>query len=170
MIVIGDGKKCEDICKHAPPEKGKWPCEDCDIRYHDRAEGADSEDDYMIHTECIRCGKHAVSVPASLTGLPYTNYSYCEDCLREGLKLLKKQDEQTIEERNMSDIVIVNNKIYVSGDALMKTIDAVVCDELPVDKQWASGLRYAKRLIRNMMGVEQEDDARTNGDGRVAKA
>ena len=58
----------------------------------------------------------------------------------------------------MSDIVIVNNKIYVSGDALLKTIDAVVCDELPVDKQWASGLRYAKRLIRNMMGVEQEDD------------
>ena len=33
-----DGKRCEDICKHAPPQKGKWPCEDCDMRYHDRAE------------------------------------------------------------------------------------------------------------------------------------
>ena len=23
MDLIGDGKKCEGICKHAPPEKGK---------------------------------------------------------------------------------------------------------------------------------------------------
>lgn len=36
--MLTDGKRCEDICKFAPPEKGKWPCEDCDIRYHDRAE------------------------------------------------------------------------------------------------------------------------------------
>lgn len=36
--LIGDGKRCEDVCKHAPPEKGKWPCEDCDMRWHDRAE------------------------------------------------------------------------------------------------------------------------------------
>ncbi len=36
--MIGDGKTCADICKHAPPKKGKWPCEDCDIRFHDRAE------------------------------------------------------------------------------------------------------------------------------------
>ena len=35
---IGDGKRCEDICKYAPPEKDKWPCVDCDLRYHDRAE------------------------------------------------------------------------------------------------------------------------------------
>ena len=28
---------CETICKYAPPEK-KWPCMDCDMRYHDRAE------------------------------------------------------------------------------------------------------------------------------------
>ena len=32
-----DGKKCEDICKYAPPEN-KWPCVDCDMRCHDRAE------------------------------------------------------------------------------------------------------------------------------------
>ena len=38
MDIIGDGKNCKDICKHAPPEKGKWPCEDCDMRWHDRAE------------------------------------------------------------------------------------------------------------------------------------
>ena len=36
--LIGDGERCEDVCKHAPPEKGKWPCEDCDMRWHDRAE------------------------------------------------------------------------------------------------------------------------------------
>ena len=38
MDLIGDGKSCEEVCKHAPPEKDKWPCKDCDIRWHDRAE------------------------------------------------------------------------------------------------------------------------------------
>ena len=37
IFGITDGKKCEDICKYAPPEN-KWPCVDCDIRCHDRAE------------------------------------------------------------------------------------------------------------------------------------
>ena len=39
VVIFGitDGKKCEDICKYAPP-KNKWPCVDCDTRYHDRAE------------------------------------------------------------------------------------------------------------------------------------
>ena len=29
--------RCQDICKHAPPGN-KWPCIDCDMRFHDRAE------------------------------------------------------------------------------------------------------------------------------------
>ena len=37
LFGISDGKRCEDICKYAPPEN-KWPCIDCDMRYHDRAE------------------------------------------------------------------------------------------------------------------------------------
>lgn len=32
-----DGKKCEDACRFAPPQN-KWPCVDCDMRWHDRAE------------------------------------------------------------------------------------------------------------------------------------
>lgn len=40
MGIIGDGKSCEEICKHAPPEN-KWPCVDCDMRWHDRAEPKD---------------------------------------------------------------------------------------------------------------------------------
>ena len=37
MDLIGDGKTCEAVCKYAPPEN-KWPCVDCDMRWHDRAE------------------------------------------------------------------------------------------------------------------------------------
>lgn len=37
MDLIGDGKNCDDICKYAPIGK-KWPCIDCDVRWHDRAE------------------------------------------------------------------------------------------------------------------------------------
>lgn len=43
MDIIGDGKMCEEVCKHAPPKKGKWPCEDCDMRWHDRAESPKEE-------------------------------------------------------------------------------------------------------------------------------
>lgn len=35
--LLYDGRCCEDICKHYPPGN-KWPCVDCDIRIHDRAE------------------------------------------------------------------------------------------------------------------------------------
>ena len=40
LFGITDGNRCEDICKHAPPEN-KWPCIDCDMRWHDRAEPKD---------------------------------------------------------------------------------------------------------------------------------
>ena len=36
--LIDDGKHCEEVCKYAPPDKDKWPCKDCDMRWHDRAE------------------------------------------------------------------------------------------------------------------------------------
>ena len=45
-----------------------------------------------MHTTCLMCGKHAVSVPWDLEGLPYANYSYCPDCIRKGIKLLKEQE------------------------------------------------------------------------------
>ena len=37
-LIYSDGKCCEEVCKHVPPEKNKWPCVDCDMRWHDRAE------------------------------------------------------------------------------------------------------------------------------------
>ena len=43
LFCISDGKKCEDICKHAPPSN-KWPCVDCDMRCHDRAETKDAKE------------------------------------------------------------------------------------------------------------------------------
>lgn len=47
-------------------------------------------DDNLMHTVCLLCGKPAVSVPFGLDGLPYANYSYCKDCIRQGIKLLKR--------------------------------------------------------------------------------
>lgn len=48
-------------------------------------------------------------------------------------------------------------KHYICGEDALKLIDAVVSEELPVDPLWVAGLRYSKRLIKNMMGVEQEN-------------
>ena len=50
----------------------------------------------MMHTICLRCGKPAVSIPFHYDELgmklSYTHYSYCEKCLRDGLKMLKEQE------------------------------------------------------------------------------
>ena len=47
----------------------------------------------IFHLECLRCkkpvGKHSRQ---TMEQVSYTHYSYCEDCLRKGLKMLKKQD------------------------------------------------------------------------------
>lgn len=51
-------------------------------------------DKTIMHTACLLCGKHAASVPYDLEGLPYTNYSYCKDCIRKGIKLLKHKSMQ----------------------------------------------------------------------------
>ena len=45
-----------------------------------------------LSTICLRCKKPAVTFSTD-DDIPYTNYSYCEDCLRKGLKLLKAQEE-----------------------------------------------------------------------------
>ena len=47
----------------------------------------------MMHTVCLRCGEHAISIPFGLDGISYTHYSYCKNCLRKGIKLLKAKDE-----------------------------------------------------------------------------
>ena len=69
----------------------------------------------MMHTICLRCGKPAVSIPSNYDKLgmnvSYTHYSYCEECLREGLKMLK---EKVPEE---------NKKSHVFKRATMKLKD-----------------------------------------------
>lgn len=56
----------------------------------------------------------------------------------------------------MSDIVIVNGRVYIAGDSLINTINAIACDELPVDEKWVSGLKYACVIIRDKMRMEEE--------------
>ena len=43
-----------------------------------------------LSTVCLLCKKPAITFSTD-DDIPYTNYSYCEDCLRKGLKLLKAQ-------------------------------------------------------------------------------
>lgn len=42
---------------------------------------------------CLRCKKPILLPMSTVVVSSYTHYSYCEDCLRKGLKLLKAQDE-----------------------------------------------------------------------------
>lgn len=55
-----------------------------------------------LSTVCLLCKKPAVTFNTE-DDIPYTNYSYCEDCLRKGLNLLREQKKnlQAQPERKM---------------------------------------------------------------------
>lgn len=46
-----------------------------------------------IHLRCLRCGKEYAFRQKTMKELGCTGYSYCESCLHEAMKLLKRQDE-----------------------------------------------------------------------------
>lgn len=46
-----------------------------------------------IHLRCLRCGEEYAFSTQTMEELKYTQYSYCESCLHEAMKLLKSQDE-----------------------------------------------------------------------------
>lgn len=48
----------------------------------------------IMPLECLRCRKYIPLTYPTFKEISYTHYSYCEDCLREGLKLLKAQDDE----------------------------------------------------------------------------
>lgn len=47
----------------------------------------------VIGLKCLRCGKTYAIPESDMLIVGYTKYSYCEDCLREGLHLLRAKDE-----------------------------------------------------------------------------
>lgn len=47
----------------------------------------------FIHLRCLRCGEQYEFSTQTMEELKYTQYSYCESCLHEAMKLLKRQDE-----------------------------------------------------------------------------
>ena len=86
--MITDGKRCEDICKFAPPEKGKWPCEDCDMRYHDRAEPKQEDskstiwivEEHFVYSSITRCAFSSKEKAIKyLFGKPNLRYSREQD-------------------------------------------------------------------------------------------
>lgn len=48
----------------------------------------------IMYLECLRCKKEIPLSYGAMEEVSYTHYSYCEDCLRQGLKLLKEQDRR----------------------------------------------------------------------------
>ena len=47
----------------------------------------------IIPLICIRCRKPIPLSEEAMNEISYTHYSYCEDCLRQGLKALNAWDE-----------------------------------------------------------------------------
>lgn len=53
----------------------------------------------IMPLQCLRCKKDIPLSYAAMEEVSYTHYSYCEDCLREGLNLLREKDKQFQESR-----------------------------------------------------------------------
>jgi len=50
-----------------------------------------------FHLQCLLCkGDVGVYSTHTMEQVGYTNYSYCEDCLRKGLKLLREKKQEEI--------------------------------------------------------------------------
>ena len=66
-----------------------------------------------LSTVCLLCKKPAVTFNTE-DDIPYTNYSYCEDCLRKGLKLLREQKKnlQVQPERKTGHWVEIGDEPY----------------------------------------------------------
>ena len=70
-----------------------------------------------FHLRCLMCGGDVGSYSAqTMEQVSYTHYSYCEDCLRKGLKLLKADKQEEI---RIGDEVIshgVKGIVYMVDD------------------------------------------------------
>lgn len=63
-----------------------------DIRIHEALRSDDPET--MVPLVCLRCGKKMPMKLSTVLSLQPTHYSYCEDCLKQGLKLLEETDKE----------------------------------------------------------------------------
>jgi len=73
-----------------------------------------------LSTVCLLCKKPAVTFNTE-DDIPYTNYSYCEDCLRKGLKLLREQKKnlQTQPEHKTGRWIPVSERLPEEGEVVL---------------------------------------------------
>lgn len=96
----------------------------------------------MMHTICLRCGKPAVSISFHYDELgmklSYTHYSYCEKCLRDGLKVLKEQEpvKPTINESGEAYCICGENVGIIPNSKNLPKIRLKYCSECGRRMKW----------------------------------
>ena len=75
-----------------------------------------------LSTVCLLCKKPAVTFNTE-DDIPYTNYSYCEDCLRKGLKLLREQKKNSQAQPERKDALEKAVAVEAISDELMSRFD-----------------------------------------------
>lgn len=106
--------------------------------------------DSLMHTTCLLCGKHAVSVPWHLEGLPYKNYSYCSDCISKGIKLLKAQEQTPGEWVSVKDKMPDRSGTYLCYQPKV----ASICALNTVRWSEAKGYWMGKEVGSRIEGIE----------------
>ena len=96
-----------------------------------------------LSTVCLLCKKPAVTFSTD-DDIPYTNYSYCEDCLRKGLKLLKAQP----------NLQPTCNQLATDTISRQAAIDAVF--ESAVGRQMLRGHRDLIEILKHLPSAQPE--------------
>ena len=78
-----------------------------------------------LSTVCLLCKKPAVTFNTE-DDIPYTNYSYCEDCLRKGLKLLREQKK-----------ICKNSKAAIEKDVAVEAISDELMSRFDISATYA---------------------------------
>lgn len=98
---------------------------------------------------CLRCRKPIPLTYPTFSEVSYTHYSYCEDCLRKGLDLLRQQDKEGgTDEESLTAIIDLNrlkkdyaelHDMFTETERYKERSGAVMCMDL---------------VLKNMRGCE----------------
>ena len=82
----------------------------------------------IMPLECLRCRKYIPLTYPTFKEISYTHYPYCEDCLREGLKLLKAQDDKNGVIRIGDEVKLIDE--WDDEDALTWVVTRITEDRI----------------------------------------
>lgn len=83
-----------------------------------------------FHLQCLMCGGEVGLYSAqTMEQVSYTHYSYCEDCLRKGLKLLKGERRKTGELIPRQEAIRAAKELIRHAEEFIENVETIDIEE-----------------------------------------